>query len=71
VSKAKVEVVEIRFKVGEKDFTATPASPEKTKAAGLTASCNCGDEKCVNGWVWRCMAGGGGQCVWYETHEVC
>lgn len=34
-------------------------------------ACNCGDEKCIAGRVQRCMAGGGGKCVWYPTNEVC
>lgn len=40
-------------------------------SASSVFACECGEEKCVGGWVQRCMAGGGGSCTWYPTNEVC
>lgn len=70
-SKNEIEIQKITYTLKSKTHTATPISEEKRNELGLTFGCNCGDEKCINGWVYRCMAGGGGSCIWFETNEVC
>jgi hypothetical protein len=67
----ELKVSRIMYTVAGKEYTATPATADEIKQAGLSETCSCGQEQCRGGWVWRCMAGGGGQCVWYRTNEVC
>lgn len=66
-----MNIKNIIYEADGKQYTARPATEEELKAANLLGNCNCGDEKCVSGKKWRCMAGGGGSCVWYPTNEVC
>lgn len=60
------------------EYSARPATneelrtlEEKIKETGNSTSCSCGQEMCLEGWVWRCMAAGGGECIWYITNIVC
>ena len=65
------EIMQITYLANGKQYVAVPVSDQEVAAANQARNCNCGAETCVSGWVWRCMAGGGGQCVWYRTNEVC
>jgi hypothetical protein len=68
---SEVSIQSITYEVDGKSYTAHPATDDELKAAKLDRGCNCGAEQCIGGWRYRCMAGGGGGCVWYRTNEVC
>ncbi|WP_207514396.1 hypothetical protein [Longitalea luteola] len=53
------------------EYNARPATEAELNNAGLTSGCNCGEEMCLKGWLWRCTASGGGACDWYITDIVC
>jgi hypothetical protein len=34
--------------------------------------CNCGDTKCVDGKLWKCLdIDGDGTCIWFITDDEC
>ncbi|RLJ80576.1 hypothetical protein [Pedobacter alluvionis] len=37
----------------------------------LISPCKCGDSVCINGVLHRCMSDPSGECVWFETTEIC
>jgi hypothetical protein len=45
---------------------------EEFKAKGIDIfSCNCGDEICWYGRVWRCAYGSDGRCQWFRSDWQC
>jgi hypothetical protein len=67
----KIQIVNFTYIKKGETYTAVRVNAEQLRKAGKSRGCNCGDESCEGGWVWRCMAGGGGECEWYATNEVC
>lgn len=76
---ANIQVTQIRFDVDGVSYVAQPpteAEVAEAKAYFATIGrvqdgCQCGEEFCIGGRVWRCMAGGGGSCTWYPTNQIC
>jgi hypothetical protein len=62
-----------------KQSVARPVSPEALAAAAAQIldkgrsldSCECGDEMCISGYVWRCAYGPSGDCEWFESDVGC
>lgn len=69
--KSDFKIVNLTYTAAGKTYTAQRASEQDIQKAGLALNCSCGDEVCVGGFKRRCMAGGGGVCVWFLTNEVC
>ena len=69
--KSDIKIVKLTYTSAGKTYTAERASEQDIQKAGLALNCTCGDEVCVGGFKRRCMAGGGGVCVWFLTNEVC
>ncbi len=45
---------------------------EKFQAMNRDISdCNCGDEVCIDGYVWRCSYGPTGNCQWFKSDWQC
>ena len=70
-SSIKPEIRSIIYSINGREYVGKIIGVKKQTELGLSDDCNCGDELCIGGWVYRCMAGGSGECVWYETGEVC
>lgn len=66
-----MRITKFTYERNGQEFEAVRATARQVSEANLENECECGEEVCVEGWVWRCMAGGGGECVWYPTNEVC
>lgn len=47
------------------------ATRSEIKKARGAEGCTCGEELCIDGWVWRCMYAGAGVCDWFITNIVC
>src|SRR5215216_4630089 len=69
--KSDFKIVNLTYTSAGKTYTAERASEQDIQKAGLALNCTCGNEVCVGGFKRRCMAGGGGVCVWFLTNEVC
>ena len=69
--KSDIKIVTLTYTSAGKTYTAELATEQGIQKAGLALNCTCRDEVCVGGFRRRCMAGGGGVCVWYLTNEVC
>jgi hypothetical protein len=37
----------------------------------LTGACKCGEVRCIEGILYRCMQDAFGDCVWFKTTETC
>jgi hypothetical protein len=62
----------ITFTLDGKEIKGIKASKDEIHAMGLEEQCSCGDEYCgPGGKLVRCMASGGGSCIWYITDAVC
>ncbi|KIA90281.1 hypothetical protein OC25_24835 [Pedobacter kyungheensis] len=69
----KIQFLSLEFKneTGEKHTANFKANGKNIKHAKLISPCECGDKICVDGILYRCMPDPSGQCVWWETSEVC
>jgi len=74
------EIISYTYKTNGKIHTATVANQEnafkkissKDVLPELNNDCQCGETKCVNKQIWRCMdIDGDGTCVWFITNEPC
>jgi hypothetical protein len=69
--KSDFKIINLTYISAGKTYKAERASEQDIQKAGLALNCACGDEVCEGGFKRRCMAGGGGVCVWFLTNEVC
>jgi hypothetical protein len=45
---------------------------EQFEAVGADINaCNCGDEKCVGGYIYSCAEDSSGNCRWYKSDWQC
>ena len=76
-SKIKIRSIQYENNDGElHEATMVKGKSVKHKAGhkppvSLTENCNCGDELCIEGIKYRCMADPFGDCVWFKTTESC
>lgn len=76
---ALTRIVEIVLERNGERRTARPASADELSSAseslaekGSTMdSCECGEELCINGYVWRCAYGPEGHCQWFVSDWQC
>jgi len=76
--KSKIEITSIEYKNSDGELhKATATNPtEDTPATAATSapptgSCTCGETRCVNGTLYRCMRNVFGDCTWHKTTEKC
>jgi hypothetical protein len=77
-SKIKIHSIQYENSSGELHLaTINKADAAKNKISDAssalppTGDCNCGEEKCIDGIKYRCMADAFGDCVWMVTTERC
>ncbi len=63
--------MEVKFMSGDKEYVGRLLSTVEAQAHGLESECNCGEERCVGGFIYRCGTYEGGECRWYSTAAVC
>lgn len=73
--KEKIEFLSYTYKKDGKKFTAKvkpKPRAKKTLAAAKETNCACGQQKCEEGFIWRCMPlDDEGTCAWFITNEHC
>jgi hypothetical protein len=70
----KIKILSYTYQKGKKTFVAETEIEKKKKTVGATVSsgCNCGETKCVDGKLRRCMPlDDEGTCIWFITNEKC
>lgn len=76
---ATTTVTKIILEINGEERVAVPVSEAELQEAaqGLrdkgidVFNCDCGQELCWNGYVWRCAYGPSGNCQWFKSDWMC
>lgn len=75
----KTKITKIILEVDGQEYTAYPLTDEEiqrmkesTKAMNIDFDdCNCGDEWCIDGYIYRCAYGPSGRCQVFRSDVRC